>query len=545
MPRSPTGCHGSPSLEDPLVESLSCDVLVIGTGLAGLSFALRASRFASVIMATKKEQSASSTNSAQGGIASVLSPTDSFERHVADTLNAGAGLCREQVVREIVAEGPAAVRDLMDWGVGFTKADPAHLHLGLEGGHSAPRVVHAGDFTGREIETALLQRVESEPRIRILEHHIAARLLVGPRASAPGLACFGADILPRGTGPFVRITCRAVLLATGGAGQVYQHTTNPPIATGDGIAISYQAGARVANLEFMQFHPTSLYRPGESTFLISEAVRGEGAVLLNANGEAFMKRYDAQAELAPRDVVARAIDQEMKESGSACVYLDITHKSAEELTARFPNIYAHLKRLGLDMARDRLPVVPAAHYLCGGVECELDGTTDIVGLLVSGEVAHTGMHGANRLASNSLLEAVVVSRRAAERLSSGLPSEGAAPDFAPLTRRGNKRPLVLVTHLRRAARQIMWDYVGIVRSNERLEWASRSLAHLSGELELLQREAGPDYELLELENILCCARLMVQCAQARHESRGLHFNRDLPAADPGEPARDSVLRKTV
>lgn len=528
-----------------VLESLSCDVLVIGTGIAGLSFALRASRFATVIMATKKEQSASSTNYAQGGIATVLSPADSFDQHVADTLQAGAGLCREHVVREIVAEGPAAVRDLMEWGVGFSKAQGTGLHLGLEGGHSSPRVVHAGDFTGREIESALLRRAEADPNIRILEHHIAARLLVAPTASGAGLSCFGADILPRDTGPFLRITCRAVLLATGGAGQVYQHTTNPSIATGDGIALAYEAGATVANLEFMQFHPTSLYRPGESTFLISEAVRGEGAVLRNQQGEAFMLRYDARAELAPRDVVARAIDQEMKESGSACVYLDITHKSTEELEERFPNIYAHLKKLGLDLATELIPVVPAAHYLCGGVECTLDGTTDIEGLLVSGEVAHTGMHGANRLASNSLLEAVVLSRRAAERLSHGLPQPGLAPDFAPLSRRGRRPPLVLVAHLRRAARQIMWDYVGIVRSHQRLEWARRSLSHLASELELLQRDAAPGYELMELQNILSCARLMVECATQRHESRGLHFNRDVPQSDATSPARDSVLRKAA
>ena len=527
------------------LEALSCDVLVIGTGIAGLSFALRASRFATVIMATKKEQSASSTNYAQGGIASVLSPTDSFDQHVTDTLLAGAGLCREQVVREIVAAGPGAVRDLMDWGVGFSKASTSGLDLGLEGGHSAPRVVHAGDFTGREIESALLRRAEADPRIRILEHHVAAKLLVSPKASGSGLACYGADILPREPGPYIRISCRAVLLATGGAGQVYQHTTNPTIATGDGIALSYEAGATVANLEFMQFHPTSLYRPGEPTFLISEAVRGEGAVLRNQRGEAFMTKYEERAELAPRDVVARAIDQEMKDSGSACVYLDISHKPAGVLSARFPNIYAHLKKLGLDMATDRIPVVPAAHYLCGGVECSLDGSTEIEGLLVSGEVAHTGMHGANRLASNSLLEAVVLSRRAAERLSRGLPETMPAPDFAPLSRRGRRPPLVLVAHLRRGARQIMWDYVGIVRSQHRLEWARRSLAHLSGELEILKRDAAPGYELMELENILTCARLMVDCASLRKESRGLHFDRDMPLADPNTPARDSVLRKAA
>lgn len=528
------------------VQTLSCDVLVIGTGIAGLSFALRAAEYAQVIMATKKDQSASSTNYAQGGIATVLEPTDSFDRHVADTLEAGAGLCRESVVREIVSEGPQAVRDLVNWGVSFSKSPSStSYHLGLEGGHSSPRVVHAGDFTGREIEAALLRRAEAESRIRILEHHIAARLLVEERPGTGRLACYGADILPHDGGPFVRIHSRAVLLATGGAGQVYQHTTNPEIATGDGIALAYEAGADVANLEFMQFHPTSLYRPGQPTFLISEAVRGEGALLKNQRGEAFMKRYDERCELAPRDVVARAIDQEMKESGAPYVVLDITHKSASALTERFPNIYAHLKKLGLDMATDPIPVVPAAHYLCGGVECGLDGRTQIEGLLVSGEVAHTGMHGANRLASNSLLEAVVLSRKAAEHLRDGLPERGTPPDVAPLNRTGKRIPLVLVSHLRRDARQIMWDYVGIVRTHQRLEWARRSLGHLAGEVMLLKRESVPGYELMELENILSCARLMVECASRRPESRGLHYNRDEAPAPPGVPGRDTVLNKVA
>jgi L-aspartate oxidase len=525
------------------LEQLSCDILVIGTGIAGLSFALRAAEFATVVMATKKEQSASNTNYAQGGIATVLAPTDSFESHLADTLSAGAGLCREEVVREIVSEGPQAVRDLLSWGVSFSQATPGPaLHLGLEGGHSSPRVVHAGDFTGREIERALLGRAEAEPRIRVLEHHIAARLLVAPHPVSGKPACFGADIMPREGGAWVRVTCRAVLLATGGAGQVYQHTTNPTIATGDGIALAYAAGAPVANLEFMQFHPTSLYRPGQETFLVSEAVRGDGAILRNSSGDAFMTRYDVRAELAPRDIVARAIDQEMKESGAPFVLLDITHKSAAALSARFPNIYAYLKKAGIDMATDPIPVVPAAHYLCGGVECEIDGRTEISGLLVSGEVAHTGMHGANRLASNSLLEAVVISRKAAARLRDDLPERGPTPDFPPMSREGRRAPGVLVSHLRRDIRQIMWDYVGIVRSNQRLDWARRALEHLAGELGHLKRDFAACYELLELENLLCCARLMTECACRRKESRGLHFNRDFPPVAPGTPGRDTVLR---
>jgi len=527
------------------MKTLQTDILIVGTGIAGLSFALRAAEYASVIMATKKEQRASNTNHAQGGIASVLAPTDSVDRHVADTLAAGAGLCREEVVREIVQEGPQAVRDLIDWGVSFSResTEPSRWHLGLEGGHSQARVVHAGDFTGREIEGALIGRARAHPRIQIHEHHMATRLLVA-RGKQPGqMRCYGADIMTR-EGTQIRVFARAVLLATGGAGQVYQHTTNPSIATGDGIALAFRAGARVANLEFMQFHPTSLYRPGQRTFLISEAVRGEGAQLRNGAGAAFMTGYDTRADLAPRDVVARAIDQEMKESGAPYVYLDITHRSPEDLTKRFPNIYAHLQESGLNMATDRIPVVPAAHYLCGGVRCGLDGSTDIDGLLVSGEVACTGMHGANRLASNSLLEAVVISRRASERLRQNL-SEATTPvDMPPPSEPGGRLPGVVVAHLKRDARQIMWDYVGIVRTNQRLDWARRSLARLRGEVDLLQSDAASTYEIVELKNILTCAQLMVDSARLRSESRGLHYNTDAQVASDLKPGEDTVLCRT-
>ena len=523
----------------------STDILVIGTGIAGLSFALRAAEYAHVIMATKKEQSASNTNYAQGGIASVLAPTDSFDQHVADTLTAGAGLCKPSIVEAIVGEGPRAVRDLVEWGVDFSTAAGGQTdwHLGLEGGHSQPRVVHAGDFTGREIETALLARAEAHPQIEILEHHVATRLLVSRDPAGPGLRCYGADVKPRGAREPLRVTARAVLLASGGAGQVYLHTTNPGIATGDGVALAYRAGARVANLEFMQFHPTSLYRPNQPTFLISEAVRGEGAVLRSRRGEAFMARYDERGELAPRDIVARAIDSELKASGAPFVHLDITHCPAAELKARFPNIFAHLLKLGIDMSADRIPVVPAAHYLCGGVVCGLDGTTDIAGLLVSGEVACTGMHGANRLASNSLLEAVVVSRRAADYLAGHLPEAAALPEFnaVPATL---PLPGVVLAHFRRDVRQIMWDYVGIVRTDERLEWARRSLARLQAELDLLLKGSASTYEEVELQNILTCAQLMVECARRRRESRGLHFNTDRPAAPADQPGDDTILQKT-
>lgn len=524
-----------------------CDILVIGTGIAGLSFALRAAEYADVIMVTKKETSASATNYAQGGIASVLAPTDSFDQHVADTLSAGAGLCKEPVVREIVQEGPQSVRDLIDWGVSFTQrssTDSNPFDLGREGGHSVARVVHAGDFTGQEIEKALLTRAMEHPRIRLYEHHIAIRLLVAPDPVSGDQRCFGADTLSREPEPLMRTNARAVVLATGGAGQVYQHTTNPMIATGDGIALAYRAGARVANLEFMQFHPTRLYRPGVPAFLISEAVRGEGGVLRNGAGDTFMAGHHPMADLAPRDIVARAIDQELKATGAPCVYLDITHRDRDFLVKRFPNIYDRLVREGVDMATEWIPVVPAAHYLCGGVVCGLDGCTDIIGLHVSGEVACTGMHGANRLASNSLLEAVVLSRRAAEVLGRELPTKPATyPAFPKYDGQGQAPPGVLVAHIRRDAAQTMWDYVGIVRTNQRLDWARRNVERLRGEADLLLKEDALSYDLAELDNILVNAALMVECARRRRESRGLHYNMDYPPAPDDRPSEDTIIHR--
>ena len=529
------------------VDTKKTDILVIGTGIAGLSFALRAADFADVVMATKKEQSASNTNFAQGGIASVLAPADSFDQHVEDTVTAGAGLCRPDVVREIVHEGPQAVRDLMDWGVAFSLGKEGSLHefdLGLEGGHSTPRVVHAGDFTGREIEAALLSRAVAHPRIEILEHHVATRLLCAKDPVTHQTRCVGADVLSRRDKRQRRIIARAVLLATGGAGCVYQHTTNPSIATGDGLALAYHAGARIANLEFMQFHPTKLYRPGIPPFLISETVRGEGGILRNGEGLAFMKAYHPQADLAPRDVVARAIDEEMKKSGASHVYLDTTHIDRSRLLTRFPNIHARLMEHGIEMSRDLIPVVPAAHYLCGGVLCDLDGRSSISGLFVSGEVACTGMHGANRLASNSLLEAVVISRRAARFMRSDLPEHVSEWPPEPAAKTDSARPsAVLVSHIRRDVTQIMWDYVGIVRSDRRLDWARRNLDRLRAEAAMLIEGGDLDYDLVELDNILTNATLMVVCARRRRESRGLHHSVDCPEAPVGSQGEDTVITK--
>jgi L-aspartate oxidase len=530
------------------VDTIRTDILVIGTGIAGLSFALRAADYADVVMATKKEQSASNTNFAQGGIASVLAPTDSFDQHVKDTVTAGAGLCRPDVVAEVVHEGPRAVRDLMEWGVAFSPGAEGSLHeydLGLEGGHSIPRVVHAGDFTGREIESSLLSRAEAHPRITILEHHVATRLLVAEDPVSRQPRCAGADVLSRHENRPRRIVARSVLLATGGAGCVYQHTTNPSIATGDGLAIAYHAGARIANLEFMQFHPTKLYRPGIHPFLISETVRGEGGILRNGDGVPFMKNNHPLADLAPRDVVARAIDEEMKKSGAPHVFLDTTHLDASKLKRRFPNIHSRLRDQGLEMSRDQIPVVPAAHYLCGGVLCDLDGRSSIAGLFVSGEVACTGMHGANRLASNSLLEAVVVSARAAKVMQHELPDHASEwPDLPAVADSPSQVPAVLVSHIRRDVTQIMWDYVGIVRSDRRLDWARRNLDRLRAEADLLIEGGNLDYDLVELNSILTNALLMVVCARRRRESRGLHHSIDCPAAPLHSQGEDTVITKT-
>jgi len=508
-----------------------CDVLIVGSGLAGLSLALRAARSADVIVLTKKQDSESNTNYAQGGIAAVFDRADSFPEHVRDTLRCGAGLCDPEVVRQVVSEAPDRVRELEALGVGFSRAGRGFA-LGREGGHSRRRIVHAGDFTGRAVEEVLLERVHRHPRVRVLEDHLAVDLILDSRlrrrATGRRDACWGVYALERRSGRIAPVTARCTVLATGGSGKVYLYTSNPDVATGDGVAMAYRAGVAVENLEFVQFHPTCLYHPLAKSFLLSEALRGEGAVLRTLDGTRFMRRYHPSAELAPRDVVARAIDREMKRRGDPYVTLDISQRPAAEVRARFPNICAELQHFGFDLTREPIPVVPAAHYQCGGVRANLGGRTSIAGLLAIGEVACTGLHGANRLASNSLLEALVGAHHATTEVARRLAAVHRAPRVEPWSARGTRPALesVLFDHNWDAVRRTMWDLVGIVRTDGRL-------AAAAARLDLMGREVDEDFrrlrvtpDLVELRNIALVARLIVRSARHRRESRGLHYNLD-------------------
>ncbi len=517
-----------------------CDVLVIGSGIAGLSYALKAADFGDVVLVTKKERAASNTNYAQGGIAAVWSDEDSLELHARDTFVAGAGLCHTTAVRALVHEGPARVRELIEWGVRFTQEQDT-VSLGREGGHSRRRILHAGDLTGREIERALLAAIAAEPRIELLEDQLAVDLLVH---AARG-RCAGAVVLDHTTDELIHYHAPVVLLATGGFGQAYLHTTNPDIATGDGVAMAYRAGAQVANLEFVQFHPTALYPAGERAFLISEAVRGEGAVLRSPEGELFMDALHPLGSLAPRDVVARAIDAMMKATGAPFAHLDLAPIPATRLETRFPGILSECAARGIDIRREPIPVVPAAHYACGGIRTDAAGRTSLPGLYAAGEVACTGVHGANRLASNSLLEAVVYSHRAALALPSTLAqawrvdSDRGDP-AAVLPDGGRSSRSAAWRELRSALRQTLWDDVGLVRSDARLERAARSLGTLRAGL-----HAGSvrDPEFLEARNLLEVAELVVRSARLRRESRGLHYTTEYPHRDNERYLRDTVLER--
>jgi L-aspartate oxidase len=545
------------------------DYLVLGSGIAGLSFALKVAPRGRVAIVTKKDRAESNTNYAQGGIAAVTSKEDSFESHVRDTLTAGAGLCKKNVVRTIVEEGPARIAELIELGMKFSERDAPdedggkQLDLGREGGHSKRRILHAKDVTGREIERALLAAVAQQPNIRIFENHLAIDLITSQKLGYVGEnRCLGAYVFDKKSGGVETFAAPVTILATGGCGKVYLYTTNPDIATGDGVAMAYRAGAAVADMEFVQFHPTCLYHPQAKSFLISEAVRGEGGVLKTLEGVEFMDAYHPLKSLAPRDVVARAIDSEMKKSGAEHVWLDITHKPARFIIERFPNIYQTCLRYGIDITKEPIPVVPAAHYQCGGVVTNVDGETDIAGLYAVGEVACTGLHGANRLASNSLLEALVCAHHAAEKVAAGVPpavaggilppgsTSGKRPDATfkiPAWQSGdasNPDEMVVVSHNWDEIRRLMWDYVGIVRTNKRLARAQKRIANLQEEIHDYYWNFIVTSDLLELRNIATVAELIVRCALMRPESRGLHYNLDYPEANPEWAQRDTVLRKS-
>ena len=508
-----------------------CDYLIIGSGIAGLSAARKLSPHGKVIIATKRERWNSNTYCAQGGIACVTLGNDSFESHIADTLEAGAGLCDEEVVRRIISDAPARMNELRAIGTEFTESDkfPGEPDLGREGGHSMRRILHCGDITGKAVEEALLRAAENDANITIMENTQAIDLVMRNVNGAD--TCAGCYMLENGTGEIFAIRASYTILATGGAGKVYRYTSNPDVAVGGGVAIAWRAGAQIRNMEFIQFHPTCLYHRVAKSFLISEAVRGEGARLVDNKGEPFMHRYDARAELAPRDIVARAIDHEMKLHGTNCVYLDIRAKSKKFIVKRFPNIYEKCLSCGFDMAKDLIPVVPAAHYCCGGVKTTVEGLTNITGLLAIGEVASTGLHGANRLASNSLLEATVCAHNAAEWIIANPRRTGMASVNVPPWVYGDAMPSdeeVIVSHCWNEVRTCMWDYVGIVRTDRRLERALTRIQNIRREIREYYFNYNVSLDLLELRNIADVALLIITSAKSRKESRGLHHNLDYP-----------------
>ena len=529
---------------------LDCDFLVIGAGLAGISAAMELAPHGRVVLCAKRTLDESNSSRAQGGIAVPIAEDDTIHSHLQDTLVAGAGLTNASAALEVIAGGAARIAALEDWGVRFERKPhspregDAEYDLGREGGHSVRRVLHSGDITGAEVIRVMAERVRERPSVQVLENHMAIDLITTGWLKVPGDdACIGSYFLDRATGEILAVRAPNTVLATGGAGKVYLYTSNPDVATGDGVAMAWRAGLAIRNMEFVQFHPTCLYHPEAKSFLISEAVRGEGARLLNGAGKPFMKRYDPRAELAPRDVVARAIDHEMKTRGDSCAYLDITHKGEAFLKRRFPNIFAVCRKFGFDMARQPIPVVPAAHYFCGGVAADVRGRTEMAGLHAAGEVACTGLHGANRLASNSMLEALVCGHAAARDILE-TPRPKARKIRIPAWKTGDAVPsdeAVVVTHNWNEVRTVMWDYVGIVRTNRRLARALRRITTLRREIRAYYRDYIVTADLLELRNIAAVAELVIRCAMLRRESRGLHYTLDYPYLAKSM-CRDTVIQ---
>ncbi len=525
---------------------MTSDFLVVGAGIAGLSFALRAAKHGKVIVLTKGKAEESNTAWAQGGIASVLpeglcDTGDTVEKHVTDTLDAGAGLCDEAVVRRIIGEGAETIEDLLSYGVEFDQQDEKYA-LGKEGGHSHRRILHARDTTGLEIARAMLKAARCEPNITLLENHFVIDLITSVRLDIVSSdRVLGAYVLNRMNGEVTVFRSDRVVLAAGGCGKVYLYTTNPDSATGDGVALAWRAGATMSNMEFIQFHPTCFYNPAATgpearSFLVSEAVRGEGGILRNAKGEDFTKKIDSRGSLAPRDIVARAIDQEIKKTGAACVYLDVTHKPKGFMKEHFPYIYKTLMKFGVDCETTPIPVVPAAHYMCGGVKTDVMGKTSVRGLFAIGEVGCTGLHGANRLASNSLLEGNVVGRLALDEMMRLYPPDKQVMDTPPIPEWhhgdvAEPDELVVIYHNWDEIRRLMWDYVSIVRTDNRLRRAAARLRNLKKEVREFYWGHRVNADILELRNLVAVAGLIVECALRRRESRGLHFTMDYPDMD--------------
>ena len=528
------------------------DVLIIGSGASGLSLALQLAEHGSIAVLSKSELSEGATFYAQGGVSAVLDTCDSIDSHVQDTLQAGAGLCNEDIVRFVVGHGRESIQWLTDLGVNFTKIIDADggmdFHLHKEGGHSHRRIIHASDSTGRAIETTLENRVREHSNIELFEYRTAIDLITSEKSAQSSSInkCLGAYVYNGDESTVEVFKARFVILATGGVGKVYLYTSNPDICTGDGIAMAWRAGCSIANMEFIQFHPTCLYHPDAKSFLISEALRGEGAKLLLANGETFMHHFDERAELAPRDIVARAIDHEMKKTGSECVYLDISHQSKDFIISHFPNIYQKCLSFGFDLAKQAVPVVPAAHYTCGGVVVDAHGRTDISGLYAIGEVTNSGLHGANRMASNSLLECVVFAHSAFKDIKNRLPeiempSQLPEWDESQVTDSDEE---VVVSHNWDEIRRFMWDYVGIVRTTKRLHRAQSRLGLLQKEIMEYYGNFRVTNDLIELRNLVTVAELIIRSAQHRKESRGLHYSLDYPELDNSKTPQNTVLTPT-